>query len=244
MIRETALELTVAAQFGCMTGRAFNRAGHSKGWVIFVDTRDKRFVAKASVNAHSYWRNFLYSFQPGPKRPTVVQCLQDMAAEVPREYWVAVFTTLPPNIEKIRSHGYVQRHAKHKGFRVRATETAMYEYKHKETGLSFFIAVASHVKVKDVWRRLIARITTVAEATDLPTRIENVKRRISEDASKCLKSACLVHAGADPALHFEVIERTDLKDRLMRDNNSGAGLVRTLNLNALTKEIRRLSAAE
>ncbi len=238
--RETTLELTVAAEFGCLTRRQFNRAGYSKGWVIFVDTLKKRFVVKETTDARSYWRNFLYCFQEGTKRPTVLQQLRDMAREVAQEFWVGVFTTQLPNLDRIRSHGYVQCHAQRKATRARTIDSKLFEYKHRETGLSFFIAVAQHTPPKDVLRRLIARMKTVQEAEDLPTRIIEVKKRISEDAGKCLQSACLVHAGEDPDKHFEVIERVDFQEKLMSDRNSGAGLVRTLNLGALTKAVHRL----
>lgn len=238
---DTSLELEIAEQLGCMTRRVFNTAGYTEGWVVFVDTLNKRFVAKQSTNPYCYWRNFLYCFEPSSKRATVVQCLQDMAAQVPRDYWVGLFTPHMPDFERIRRQGYVQCVAKHKGYRERTVDSRLFEYRHRNTGMVFFIAVAHHVRQKDVYRRLIARIQAVERATDLPARVMDVRARISEDAGKCLMSACLVHAGANLSEHFEVIERADLKGQLMEDKNSGSGLVRALNLNALVsfaKQVR------
>lgn len=238
MKQETQLERIVAFSYRGKTAAEFQLMNAAAGWVVLLDTKNKRFVRKYSKDAHGYWRNFLYIFDAGKngtRRSTVAQALQEAAAAAPKVYWVPVFYLSEPSAAPFIKTGYREISAVHKGFRVASEHAAVFEYRHKATGMSYFISVAHNVSQADVWRRLKARIDALVADDDLAgANRPNVRNLVRQDVE-----AFSASVNARALEHFQVINRADLKIDLSRDKSSGSALVKTLNIAALGQAARR-----
>jgi hypothetical protein len=231
---ETELERRMARFFGGKTASEFLRTNHLNGWLVLIDTKNRRFAKKQSTDAHGYWRNFLYLFgggKNGTRRSTVAKVLQEAALDAPKSYWLPVFFISEPKSEDFAKLGYSELTVKPKGYRIASVNADVFEYKHRLTGMSYFISVAQGVSQPDVWRRLLVRVESLVSNAEL---MEAARPEVCADVKAFVAS---VRARATE--HFEILCRPDLKDSLVRDKSSGSALVKTLNTAALCQVAKK-----
>lgn len=237
---ESQLERILAFSYGGKTAAEFQLTNNAEGWVVLLDTKNKRFIKKHSKDAHGYWRNFLYIFDAGKngtRRSTVAKALQEAAAQAPKAYWVPVFYISEPKAAVFTKTGYREVGVAHKGFRIASENADVFEYKHKATGMSYFISVAQNVSQADVWRRLKVRIDALVSDDDLAgASRQNVRNLVRQDV---VAFSASVNARAMD--DFEVVNRVDLKISLSRDKSSGSTLVKNLNTGAVAQAAKRHS---
>lgn len=237
----------MAQFFGGMTAKEFNRTSDKKGWVVFIDTKFRRFAKKYSSDAHNYWRNFTYLFKDGGKngtrKSTAPLVLQEAAAEVPEEhYWVPVFYKAEPPAEFFTNVKYREIVIRHKGSKNHTVESDLFEYRSKRQGISYYISVARGVTERDVYLRLQARVDSAITSAEIPTNIQAVRQRVMEALLGFRNEMLMVRHGFPVEQFFEVTKHTALKQKMLQDGNSGGSLARIMNLQALREAVARVPA--